>query len=69
MLWPGSAEAPVSGNDTGVQAHSSDAPPVFAYAAASVAGALFGWIDEWISRGMMETSEELERLAAEVEIQ
>lgn len=67
MLWPGSAEAPVSGNDTGVQAHSSDAPPVFA--AAAVAGALFGWIDEWISRGMAETSEELERLAAEVEIQ
>lgn len=47
----------------------ADASPVFAYAAASVAGALFGWIDEWISRGMVETPEELEQLAAEVEIQ
>lgn len=46
---------------------NADAPPVFAYAAAAVAGALFGWIDEWISRGMVETPEELERLAAEVE--
>ena len=38
-------------------------PPVFTYAAAAVAGALFGWVDEWISRGMKETPEELKRLS------
>lgn len=41
----------------------ADMPPVLAYGAASVAGALFGWTDEWISRGMKETPEELEALA------
>lgn len=43
----------------------SDAPPVLAYGAASIAGALFGWIDEWISRGMRETPRELKNLAEE----
>lgn len=39
----------------------SDAPSILAYGAASVAGALFGWADEWISRGMKETPEELKQ--------
>ena len=42
-----------------------DAPPIFAYGAASIAGALFGWVDEWIARGMKETPQELKKLAEE----
>lgn len=30
-----------------------------AYAAAFVANALYGWIEEWIKRGMMESAEEM----------
>lgn len=41
----------------------ADMPPVLAYGTASIAGALFGWADEWISRGMKETPEELAELA------
>lgn len=44
-----------------------DMPSVIAYGTASFAGALFGWVDEWISRGMKETPEELEMLAKEYE--
>lgn len=42
-----------------------ESPPILAYGAASIAGALFGWIDEWISRGMKETPRELKKLAEE----
>ena len=45
----------------------ADMPPILAYGTASVAGALFGWVDAWISRGMRETPEELKRLAVQVE--
>lgn len=41
----------------------ADMPPILAYGTASIAGALFGWVDEWISRGMKETPEELGELA------
>lgn len=41
----------------------ADMPPILAYGTASIAGALFGWADEWISRGMNETPEELKELA------
>lgn len=41
----------------------ADMPPVLAYGTASIAGALFGWVDEWISRGMKETPEELGALS------
>lgn len=44
-----------------------DMPSVAAYGTASFAGALFGWVDEWISRGMKETPEELEMLEKEYE--
>lgn len=40
-----------------------ETPPIFAYGAASIAGALFGWVDEWISRGMKESPQELKELA------
>ena len=43
----------------------ADMPPILAYGTASIAGALFGWADEWISRGMNETPEELRELAKE----
>lgn len=42
---------------------TTDMPPILAYGTASIAGALFGWTDEWISRGMKETPEELKELA------
>ena len=42
-----------------------DTPPILAYGAASIAGALFGWADEWIARGMKETPQELKKLAKE----
>lgn len=45
----------------------ADMPPILAYGAASIAGALFGWADEWLSRGMEETPEELEELAKKYE--
>ena len=45
----------------------ADMPPILAYGTASVAGALFGWVDAWISRGMQETPEELKQLAIQVE--
>lgn len=45
----------------------ADMPPIFAYGTASIAGALFGWADEWISRGMNETPEELKELAKKYE--
>ena len=41
---------------------NSTLPPVAAYAIAAIAGALFGWVDEWISRGMLETPAELIKL-------
>lgn len=41
----------------------TDSPAILAYGAASIAGALFGWADEWISRGMKETPDELKQLA------
>lgn len=43
----------------------SDSPAIQAYGAASIAGALFGWADEWIARGMRETPDELKNLARE----
>lgn len=45
----------------------ADLPPLIAYGTASVAGALFGWTDEWLSRGMKETPEELQELAKQYE--
>lgn len=45
----------------------ADMPPILAYGTASIAGALFGWVDEWVSRGMKETPEELEKLAKKYE--
>lgn len=45
----------------------ADMPPILAYGTASIAGALFGWADEWISRGMNETPEELKELAKKYE--
>lgn len=44
---------------------NSDTPPILTYGAASIAGALFGWTDEWMSRGMKETPKELKKLAEE----
>lgn len=44
-----------------------DLPPAAAYGAAAIAGALFGWADEWLSRGMRETPDELKRFAAQIE--
>lgn len=41
----------------------SDTPSILAYGASSIAGAIFGWADEWISRDMKETPEELKKLA------
>lgn len=43
-----------------------ESPHILAYGAASIAGAIFGWADEWISRGMKETPDELKILAEKI---
>ncbi|WP_079908707.1 TetR/AcrR family transcriptional regulator [Paenibacillus sp. 32352] len=43
----------------GVESESQNVP---AYMKAWFAGALFGWIEEWIHRGMHETPEEMQAL-------
>lgn len=45
----------------------SDMPPILAYGISSIAGALFGWTDEWLTRGMKETPEELKQLATQIQ--
>lgn len=45
----------------------ADMPPALAYGISSIAGALFGWADEWFARGMKETPEELKQLAAQIQ--
>lgn len=44
-----------------------DQEDIPAYFSAWFAGALFGWIDEWITRGMKQDPEEMARLLAEVD--
>lgn len=41
-------------------------PNKLAYWNAWLAGGLFGWVDEWVKRGMQESPEEMARLAAAV---
>ncbi|MGM9619338.1 MAG: TetR/AcrR family transcriptional regulator C-terminal domain-containing protein [Oscillospiraceae bacterium] len=43
----------------GVEAETQNVP---AYMKAWFAGALFGWIEEWIRRGMRETPEQMQEL-------
>jgi len=44
-----------------------DQDDIPAYFSAWFAGALFGWIDEWITRGMRQEPEEMARLLEEVD--
>lgn len=41
-------------------------PNTLAYWNAWLAGGLFGWVDEWVKRGMQESPEEMARLVASV---
>ena len=43
----------------GVEAETQNVP---AYMKAWFAGALYGWIEEWIHRGMQETPEQMQKL-------
>lgn len=44
---------------------SADTPSLLAYGGAAAAGAIFGWLEEWTARGMVESPEEIKQLSAQ----
>lgn len=42
---------------------------IYAYGSSTFTGSIFGWLDEWIRRGMIETPDELIKLSKHLQIQ